>query len=67
MVVEGEAKRDAKEVDKRRLEEQAQAKGIAADAGVKRVSVEGEARRKARRKRDEGWRSRLKARELHQM
>jgi hypothetical protein len=46
-VVETEAKGNAKEVDERRLEEQAQAMGIAADAKAKRVAAEAQVKRDA--------------------
>jgi hypothetical protein len=47
-VVETKAKYNAKEVKKRRLEEQSQAKEIAADAETKRVVVKGEAKSEAK-------------------
>jgi hypothetical protein len=47
-VVEAKAKCDANEVKKRRLEEQSQAKEIAADAKAERVVVEGEAKSEAK-------------------
>jgi hypothetical protein len=47
-VVKAAAKGNARELEKRRLEAQAQANGIAADAEAKRVVVEGEAKGNAK-------------------
>ena len=79
-MVEGEVKSEAKEVERRRLEGQAQASKISADAEAKRVVVEGEAKRDAKeveKRRLEakakcnanevenaGWKSSVKSRKL---
>jgi hypothetical protein len=47
-VVEGEAKSEGKELERRRLDEQAQVRRIAADAEAKGVLVEGEAKSEAK-------------------
>jgi hypothetical protein len=47
-LVEANAKNNANGVEKRRLEEQSQAKEMAADAEAKRVLVEGEAKSEAK-------------------